>query len=467
MTTLTSTTTDPAVLLIDKNIRASAPDKTLIDSVKTHGILVPIVCSDDHGQLRVRDGHRRTLAALEAGITDVPIVVTTTDDTDTARVITQYAINQHRVGLTPSEQVAAWSQLSAFGVPVAAIAKQTVTTKHVITAALAVADKPAVIKALDTTALTIEQGAAIADFLDEPDTVESLIDSAERGRFDHALQNAHEERQYRAQVTKLSKQLQEQRIHQLQDHEMGNALGLHRLRDDGQPIDADSHTTCPGHAERITFQWASNPDSDTPGDYQKAAATEAYCRDWATHGHTDAWSRDGGGGKGTEETREAQREQRRETIANNKAAAAAQTVRGKWLATFATRSTPPKDAAAFIAATLLRQTSTDSLSTFAQSRGKALAATWLGITPPEHHGIADTSGMDAAIQKASPARALHIALLIQLATYEANCDKELWRAWGTWPAHYLTALQSWGYGLADIETTAINHANERGNRRRL
>lgn len=103
MPALSIVTADPAALLIDKNIRTSAPDKTLIDSVRTHGILVPIVCINDHGQLRVRDGHRRTLAAMEAGITDVPIVVTTADDTDTDRIVAQYAINQHRVGLTPSD----------------------------------------------------------------------------------------------------------------------------------------------------------------------------------------------------------------------------------------------------------------------------------------------------------------------------------------------------------------------------
>lgn len=467
MPALSIVTADPAALLIDKNIRTSAPDKTLIDSVRTHGILVPIVCINDHGQLRVRDGHRRTLAAMEAGITDVPIVVTTADDTDTDRIVAQYAINQHRVGLTPSEQVAAWSQLSAFGVPAAAIAKQTATNKRVVTAALLVADKPTVTHALDTAALTIEQGAALVDFLDDPDTVDNLIAASSNGKFEHALRDAHDERQYRADVDKLSAELQAQRIHHLQDNELGSALGLHRLRHDGQPIDEHAHTTCPGHAAKLTFRWASNPASDTPGDYQKVATTEAYCRDWSTHGHTDAWSRDGGLAKGTEQAREAERDQRRTTIANNKAATSAQAVRGQWLADFAKRRTPPKDAAAFIATTLLRQASTDSLSSYAQSRGKALAAIWLGISTADHHGIADISGINEAIEKASPARALHIALLIQLATYESSCDKELWRQWGTWPAHYLTALQSWGYGLADIEHTAINQANERANKRRL
>lgn len=160
MTTMTTTTTDPGTLLIDKNIRVSAPDRTLIDSVMTHGILVPIVCINDNGQLRVRDGHRRTLAAIEAGISEVPVIVTTGEDTDTERIITQYAINQHRTGLTTAEQVDAWSQLSAFGLPAATIAKKTATTKRVIAAALAVADKPTVLAALATTDLTIEQGAA-------------------------------------------------------------------------------------------------------------------------------------------------------------------------------------------------------------------------------------------------------------------------------------------------------------------
>lgn len=34
------------------------------------------------------------------------------------------------------------------------------------------------------------------------------------------------------------------------------------------------------------------------------------------------------------------------------------------------------------------------------------------------------------------------------------------------PPHYLTALHSRGYGLADLETTAINQAAQRANKQR-
>jgi len=67
---------DPSLLLLDRNVRRdAAPDKTLVESVRDLGVLVPIVAVRTEGGIRVRYGHRRTHAAIQAGQATVPVWV--------------------------------------------------------------------------------------------------------------------------------------------------------------------------------------------------------------------------------------------------------------------------------------------------------------------------------------------------------------------------------------------------------
>lgn len=63
---------NPADLLTDRNVRTD-PHLTpaFIGSVKANGIIVPIVAIRDPEGIRVRAGHRRTAAALHAGLVEV------------------------------------------------------------------------------------------------------------------------------------------------------------------------------------------------------------------------------------------------------------------------------------------------------------------------------------------------------------------------------------------------------------
>jgi ParB family chromosome partitioning protein len=75
---------DPTTLLVDLNVRFDArlnPD--FIASIKEHGVLVPIVAvRTTEGDVRVRMGHRRTLAAIEADVPTVPVVIASNESTD-------------------------------------------------------------------------------------------------------------------------------------------------------------------------------------------------------------------------------------------------------------------------------------------------------------------------------------------------------------------------------------------------
>ncbi|GEL25064.1 hypothetical protein PSU4_40180 [Pseudonocardia sulfidoxydans NBRC 16205] len=66
---------DPATLIFAANVRVDARlDAGFVNSVREQGVLQPIVAHrDSEGGLVVRFGHRRTLAAIEAGRAQVPV----------------------------------------------------------------------------------------------------------------------------------------------------------------------------------------------------------------------------------------------------------------------------------------------------------------------------------------------------------------------------------------------------------
>ncbi|MGH3658615.1 MAG: hypothetical protein ACRDUA_18315 [Micromonosporaceae bacterium] len=74
-------------------------------------------------------GHRRTLAAVEAGLSAVPVLVVADERTDDAgtveRIVRQYAENEHRNGLSTTDRLGVVEQLSLLNVSAAQIAKRT------------------------------------------------------------------------------------------------------------------------------------------------------------------------------------------------------------------------------------------------------------------------------------------------------------------------------------------------------
>src|SRR4249919_3179633 len=120
--TIERTDLDPTNLLVDVNIRKDARlDKDFVASIKELGVLVPLVAvRTASGEVRVRFGHRRTLAAIEAGLPTVPVEIVGDEAADDAgqveRILGQYAENVHRSDLTAGEKVDVVAQLSAFGV---------------------------------------------------------------------------------------------------------------------------------------------------------------------------------------------------------------------------------------------------------------------------------------------------------------------------------------------------------------
>ncbi len=178
---------DPSLLLLDRNVRRdAAPDKTLVESVHDLGVLVPIVAVRTEAGIRVRYGHRRTHAAIQAGQATVPVWVFNTDHAD-----------------SDTDRLAAVEQLSAFGASAAQITKRLKTKRTQVDAALAVAASPLAKKATERYEfLTLDQAAVLAEFDagDDADTVKALVACAKDspGQFAHVAQRARDDRAARA-----------------------------------------------------------------------------------------------------------------------------------------------------------------------------------------------------------------------------------------------------------------------------
>ena len=190
---------DPATLLVDTNIRQTRIDKAFTASIRQHGVLVPIVAVRADDGLRVRYGHRRAFAAIEAGRALVPVYVTGPDDADeAARIVGQWSENEHRTALTTGERIGAIEQLSLLGLSAGQIAHRTRASKADVQDALAASASELARKAADRYGfLTLEQSAVLAEF-DGPDrdeeAITALIAAAHEGQvqFDRALLAARE-----------------------------------------------------------------------------------------------------------------------------------------------------------------------------------------------------------------------------------------------------------------------------------
>ena len=145
-------------------------------------------------------GHRRVLAAVEAGRTEVPVVVYTGTLTDATaaeidRILGQHAENTHRTGLTVGETVAAFGQLAALGVAPARIARRSKTPRRTVDAALAAAASEVAAKATERwDFLTLDDAAALAEFDDDPDAIKALVATKAGENTAHVAQRLRDQR---------------------------------------------------------------------------------------------------------------------------------------------------------------------------------------------------------------------------------------------------------------------------------
>ncbi len=490
MATITETQKiNPNDLLVDLNVREDLRlDKALIASIKDLGVLQPIVATRTDEGLRVRYGHRRTRAAVEAGLDTVPVIVVSAENDGDAdaieRLLSQYAENEHRTGLTTGEKIGVSHQLSLLGVPPAQIAKRTHTKRADVDAHLSVATSDLAAKATDRYDLTLDQAAAVAEFEDDTETVKALIAAAKTGQFEHVAQRARQDRDEAAEKAPIIEALNADGLTVVDQPDYDSpALGLHRLLDtEGKTITEEQHLTCEGHAVylvparvhtepdgtvldvdrwgQVTWPEGNQPVDEEDEERRWSAVTvtrtwvpKAICLDPKTHGHRDAWDYSPARPSAadlTPEQREAAKAARRLVIENNRAWTAAREVRRGWVKTLLTRKTLPTGAGNFIAHAL-----TSDSRLLHDHDANTVAAEWFGAEP-------DSYGTSRALRdvadQANDKRALVIALGTVLAAYEHDAGDRAWRQDGEHSStgRYLRFLADLGYTLSPVEEYAIS-----------
>lgn len=447
----------------------------------------------------------RTLAAREAGLPTVPVYVRSVEDSDAStrtrrRIVEQVNANKHRVPLKLSEEAAAVEQLSLAGMSATRIAKELHTSKKSIDAALATAASEAARQAVDTANLTLAQGMVLAQYDDDPDVIEDLLKSAAQGRFDHKAAELTATAPLRAAIAALREELTAQGYAVTTDspsHEEGyrrldhyvNAEGATADVADADPAHLLGYLCARWHSEYVDAQgevvddddidWTLEDEDDTtltaeegmidprtlttadtasarvtwyhrcPGDAGLLTPYEWSQRNPRTNGSHTATP--GQSASEAEQARiEAESAARKQTIALNKLALAAQGVRRTKLREVLSRKTLPKGKSALVAA-FQAHTTWSNADLYNLSRqdadAKKLAAELLGTDP-----------MDALLE-ATGERSQVIALAITLAAHEANLPKDSWRSGHpylrtigrarTRYLHFLT--EAYGYQHADIE----------------
>ena len=97
------------------NVRVDLGDlRPLTRSIERYGVLVPIICEQRGDLLRLRDGHRRLVAANLAGLRRIPAIVHPEPLDDDLWVANAVQVNTHRRPLdTPELRAAAVRLLNA------------------------------------------------------------------------------------------------------------------------------------------------------------------------------------------------------------------------------------------------------------------------------------------------------------------------------------------------------------------
>ncbi|MBY6062640.1 ParB N-terminal domain-containing protein [Microbacterium esteraromaticum] len=428
----------PHTLVVEDNIRSQVDlDRAFVNSIKLHGVIVPILAHPDrNGNIIVRDGQRRTLAAREADAEDVPVYVVDASDEKRIRIIQQYITNEHRTGLTDTDRAEAWRQLALDGMSITAIAKQTGTKRTTVKTGLAVAESDIAKTAVAQHALTLDQALILTEFEDDPDALAELTSIAARDpeSFDHYAQRHLDDKATKEEIAALRAQYEADGYTVVDYPAWGDedvAFFHDLLTADGERITEENYAGKDGHAVAIGERWGSIDIAHVVVNWREHGLTSIR--------HSQPTTRSGA-------MTEEEKAERRRVVANNKAWVSAEKVRRAWVTKLLGRKRLPSQALAF-AATVIADSRYEVAR--AANDGHDMAATLLNLDGQRHYGQPNPI---AAMTQATPTKAGHALLAVALGALEAATDKNSWRNPDQVTRQYLDQLAAWGYTLSDVET---------------
>ncbi|MFY1595957.1 ParB/RepB/Spo0J family partition protein [Micromonospora sp. WMMD737] len=412
-------------------------------------IVTPLGLGDDDGPYLIIDGEQRYWSAVEAKQKWIQVIVR--DDLAANREQLISMLRQvHRTELTAAQQARGIQQLALDGMTDDDIARHTGYRPEQIKAGrqLATLDKRTA-ERTHTLGLDLTQVAALAEFADEPECVETLLDEAENGpfAFARAIEQYRGTRAAIAAEAARRAELVAAGITLLSEHPRYNDPKIKEVSDlrdaEGNHVDPERHNACPGHAVRLFLT------------YDDRLTETTYCTDWRAHGHAlPAYAMTSTrSGPMTEQ----EKAERRMVIENNKAMEVANTVRREWLATFLTAKTPPKGTAKLIAEMLA-----DSgyiLSTWVNGGRKMLDE----LLSPGKTKRPGTKRVPA--RGVSDGRYSVISLTAIAAANESGITRSSWRAPDPAVAKWLQWCVSNGFQVGEVEQLIIDSVANRTKQR--
>lgn len=436
----------PGDLIVAANVRSEvALTKEFIASVKQHGVKVPVIVQEGLTGLEVIDGQRRTLAAVEAGLSVIPVIVQATVADEGARIVDQLVVNEHRSGLTNADQVEAIRDLALFGMSATAIAKNVGEKKATVDVALKVAETPAAVGLMREHQVSLESAALLAEVaaVDEEKATELADRLAQGYTINYSVE------QWRA--TQADKAIAEQIV----------AAGLPLVEQPGwqsdDPRDLDSLYVDEALTERLSDlpeeQWrtlagdglVAFPEHGWDGNERKVMIGYGV-QGWRDLG---LFGRDRNYGSSpkpsTPEEAEALKAERRAARERTKAWAIATEGRLRFLQEVLQRKALPHGWEVEVARHVTR-------SSVVVNWNVAKSLLQVEGIDGEYTGYLTLR----RLLSENPTRASHVALGVVLAEREGGRDFDR-KGWQTDDvADYLRMLAGWGYELTDVEREVID-----------
>lgn len=290
----------------EKNPRIDAAQvEDLCWSVHEHGIEVPLVVVPRPGGdgYTVIAGHRRMTAAITAELTTVPVQIREDLVEEHAQLTFMATENLMRDQLTVVEEARLVQDLLDLGLSQAEIAKQTALGKK------RVSERVKLSKLQGETGekvhrgqIPIEQALVIAEYADDPESVEALEDAAGTYYFDQATARAMARRETRVKVKAAEKEAKKAgarladpdgdfvEIVELSAEARFATAALDAKAMDDMPnaewtaLLISEHASCPGHcalATRDGLQWGcdqaeeQHPYADDTADAEEEEPAES------------------------------------------------------------------------------------------------------------------------------------------------------------------------------------------------
>lgn len=428
---------NPEALSAGENVRLNLRlDKAFVETIRELGVLKDIDVYPTLTGLVVLDGHRRHAAALEAGLSRVPVrVVEVVSDEN--RIALQLVENDARLHTAALERAQAVHQLMLFGASNKYLQKHGVGREE-IKAAKRLISAPASVKTLAEDAPGIDlvmlgKLAELADTAVSDSDFEDLVSriSQEPDQAAFLIEEERLEAERRQVLADYVRKLEESGTRVVESEELGEkSIGIWFLRNaDGERITEEEHAECPGRVAVVKF-----------GRWQDEPQAHFYCEDWEANGHAlPSWMTRKSESSASEPSEE-EKALRAEVIRKNNSSRAARQVRQEWIrSSLLNAGKLPKGWALFAAPTIdfaFQQRNFNAVSKAQES---------LSITKDWYRSPSTSQGAEKGL--------LRLALIYAEACLD---NDDFWRiSRPTWSDRikrlYLRSLEAWGYTLSTIE----------------